>query len=117
MQAYSFTDNEIVQEISKAKGRGVDVRVILDKSNRTDRYSQLATLNKENVPVKIDEPSGIAHNKIMIIDDQKVITGSYNFSNAAYKRNTENILILNDKNLAHEYSENWRYRWSISSPN
>lgn len=116
VQAYSFTDKEIIQAISKAKHNGVDVKVILDKSNRTDRYSQLSELQKETIPVKIDEPSGIAHNKVIIIDDAKVITGSYNFSNAAYKKNTENVLILSDKKLAHEYTQNWLYRWSISKP-
>ena len=83
MQAYSFTDKEVVEAISRAKRKGVDVRVILDKSNRTDRHSQLTELKREKITVKIDEPSGIAHNKVIIIDDEKVITGSYNFSNAA----------------------------------
>lgn len=115
VQAYSFTDKEIIEALSQAKRNGVDVQVILDKSNRTDRYSQLKNLKKENISYKIDEPSGIAHNKIIIIDSNRVIGGSYNFSNAAYKKNTENVLIISDKKLAHEYTKNWKYRWSISA--
>lgn len=78
----------------------MDVKVILDRSNRSDRHSQLSYLKSSVIPFKIDEPSGIAHNKVIIIDESKVITGSYNFSKAAYTRNTENVLILSDKKLA-----------------
>lgn len=114
IQAYSFSDIDIIQALAAAKHRGVDVQIILDKSNRSDRYSHLNTLRQEHIPVKIDAPSGIAHNKVIIIDEKKVITGSYNFSNAAYKRNAENVLILSDKKLAHEYTKNWLHRWDLS---
>lgn len=114
IQAYSFTDIDIIQALSAAKHRGVDVQIILDKSNRSNRHSHLNTLRQEHIPVKIDAPSGIAHNKVIIIDEHKVITGSYNFSNAAYKRNAENVLILSDKKLAHEYTKNWIHRSDLS---
>jgi phosphatidylserine/phosphatidylglycerophosphate/cardiolipin synthase-like enzyme len=71
-------------------------------------------LKKEKISYRIDHPSGIAHNKIIIIDSEKVITGSYNFSNAAYKKNTENVLMLSDTKLAQEYSKNWDHRWALS---
>jgi phosphatidylserine/phosphatidylglycerophosphate/cardiolipin synthase-like enzyme len=43
-----------------------------------------------------------------------VLSGSYNFSAAAYSRNTENLLVLPDPNLAQQYAQNWQERWEVS---
>jgi len=53
---------------------------------------------------------GIAHNKVMIIDRKKVITGSFNFTNAADNRNAENVLLIEDSELAATYIDNWKNR-------
>jgi phosphatidylserine/phosphatidylglycerophosphate/cardiolipin synthase-like enzyme len=50
----------------------------------------------------------IAHNKIMIIDGETVITGSFNFTKAAEEKNAENLLVIRDKKLAEQYIKNWK---------
>jgi phosphatidylserine/phosphatidylglycerophosphate/cardiolipin synthase-like enzyme len=50
----------------------------------------------------------IAHNKVMIIDGETVITGSFNFTKAAEENNAENLLVIHDKKLAELYIKNWR---------
>lgn len=114
IQAYSFTDREITKVLVKKKREGVDVQVILDKSNKKDPQGQVNFLKKNNIPVRIDSPPGIAHNKIILIDHETLITGSYNFSVSAYKRNAENVLVLKDKDLVYQYIQNWQHRWSLS---
>ncbi len=49
----------------------------------------------------------IAHNEIMIIDGETVITGSFNFTKAAEEKNAENLLVIRDKKLAKRYFKNW----------
>lgn len=49
----------------------------------------------------------IAHNKVMVIDGQTVVTGSFNFTKAAEENNAENLLIIRDLGLAKLYMENW----------
>jgi phosphatidylserine/phosphatidylglycerophosphate/cardiolipin synthase-like enzyme len=49
----------------------------------------------------------IAHNKIIIVDEKIVLTGSFNFSKAAEERNAENLLIINNPEIAKLYIENW----------
>ena len=117
VQAYSFTDQYIAEALMAASMRGVDVRVLLDKSNIKDGRSQKGSLIAQGIPLRFDSPQGIAHNKIMIIDDHKIITGSYNFSKAAYTRNTENLLVISNPKLALEYKENWEKRWNLSRDN
>jgi len=56
----------------------------------------------------IDGSHAIAHNKIMIIDKIKIITGSFNFTKAAEEMNAENLLIISSKELANLYLDNWQ---------
>lgn len=114
IQAYSFTDKSIANALGEAVKRGVDVKVVLDKSNVNDDRSAKSILAENSIPYRFDFPIGIAHNKVMIIDDVRVITGSYNFSDAAHSRNTENLLIFHDAKLASSYVKNWDNRWGVS---
>ena len=54
----------------------------------------------------IDAKHGIAHNKVMVIDGKTLITGSFNFTKAAEEKNAENLLILDNDELAKIYIEN-----------
>jgi phosphatidylserine/phosphatidylglycerophosphate/cardiolipin synthase-like enzyme len=108
VQAYSFTSAPIADAVAKAHARGVKVRVILDKSQQTERYSSLTYLRNHNVPTWVDSKHAIAHNKIIIIDGQTLITGSFNFSKAAEERNAENLLIIRDQpELLRQYCQNF----------
>jgi phosphatidylserine/phosphatidylglycerophosphate/cardiolipin synthase-like enzyme len=108
VQAYSFISAPIAKALVDAKKRGVDVRVILDKSQRTERYTGATFLANEGVPVFIDDDHRIAHNKVVVIDAQTVITGSFNLTKAAERGNAENVLlILHAPELAKRYGENW----------
>ena len=108
VQAYSFTSAPIAQALVDAKKRGVKVEVILDKSQRTEHYSEADFLLHAGIPTSIDAVHAIAHNKVMVIDDETVITGSFNFTKAAEEHNAENLLVLHDKALAAEYRANWQ---------
>lgn len=94
VQAYSFTNADIAKALLEAKKRGVEVEVILDKSQETAKYSRATFFHNMGISLLIDDKHTIAHNKIMIIDGNIVITGSYNFSESAEERNAENLLIL-----------------------
>ena len=108
VQAYSFTSYRIAKGLLDAHKRGVRVEVLLDKSQRTDQYSSATFLLNAGIPVKIDAQHAIAHNKVMIIDGETVITGSFNFTKAAEESNAENLLVIKDKKLAERYIKNWQ---------
>ena len=108
VQAYSFTSAPIAKALLEAHRRGVEVHVILDKSQRTEKYSSATFLFNEGVPVAIDDNHAIAHNKVIVIDGARVITGSFNFTTAAEKSNAENLLVIDDAELAAKYTANWK---------
>ena len=105
VQAYSFTSKPIIKALIQAKERGVDVEIILDRSNverknyRTHTYRRLISPGLDavytaGIPTYIDDRYLIAHNKVMVIDDHIIITGSFNFSYAAAHFNAENMLVI-----------------------
>jgi phosphatidylserine/phosphatidylglycerophosphate/cardiolipin synthase-like enzyme len=114
VQAYSFTSAPIAKALVDASKRGVKVQVILDKSQKTEKYSSADFLRNSGISTYIDARHAIAHNKVMVIDDQFVITGSFNFTKAAEENNAENLLIIDDASLAAKYSQNWQTHFAHS---
>jgi len=115
VQAYSFTSMPIAKALVSAKQRGVSVRVILDKSQRSERYSGATFLANAGIRTLIDEQPSIAHSKVIIIDGTSVITGSFNFTRSAQQYNAENLIVIRDGVLAQHYTENWVTRERLSS--
>ncbi len=107
VQAYSFTSTPIAKALVAAHERGVKVQVILDKSQRTEKYSSATFLLHAGIPTFIDAAHSIAHNKVMVIDGARVVTGSFNFTTAAELHNAENLLVIRDRPLAEKYAANW----------
>lgn len=116
VQAYSFTSKDIADALLRAHKRGVRVRLLLDKSQRTDQHSRSPHLTHAGMDVRIDEVPGIAHNKVMIIDEYVVITGSFNFTQAAQFRNSENVVFIESAEIAQQYKQNWVERAQQAKP-
>jgi phosphatidylserine/phosphatidylglycerophosphate/cardiolipin synthase-like enzyme len=116
VQAYSFTSTPIAKALVAAHRRGIDVRVILDKSQRSEKYSQVDFVAHAGVPTFIDDKHAIAHNKIMVIDGATVLTGSFNFTKHAEESNAENLLVIRDRSLAKPYTDNWQQHVAHSVP-
>jgi len=108
VQAYSFTSKEIAKALLDAHKRGVKTQIILDRSNMSGKYSAGDFTAHGGIPTYIDSDHAIAHNKVMIIDKETVITGSFNFTGNAEKSNAENLLIIKSRDLAKAYIENWQ---------
>ena len=115
-QAYSFTSAPIAKAILDAHKRGVQVQVILDQSQRAEKYSSADFLANQGVPVMIDARHAIAHNKVIVIDGEVIITGSFNFTKAAQQKNAENLLLIRDVALAAQYTQNWETHRQHSQP-
>lgn len=116
IQAYSFTSPPIAEAVVNAHKRGVDVRVIVDKSQVSEKYTSATFLKHAGVPVVVDTKPAIAHNKVMVFDQQAVFTGSFNFTRSAQDRNAKNgMIIRGDMALVNAYTDNWATRFKQSS--
>lgn len=113
MLSYSFTSDLTAKSlINKAETKRVEI--ILDPSNKKGKGSDLKMLLGSKVIVYLDEKHAIAHNKTIISDARKILTGSFNFTNAAEHSNAENSLLLDCPDLAKVYLENWNLHKSHS---
>jgi phosphatidylserine/phosphatidylglycerophosphate/cardiolipin synthase-like enzyme len=116
VQAYSFTSAPIADALVDAHKRGVEVQVILDKSQRTVKYSSADFVAHAGIPTFVDAKHAIAHNKIMVIDGYEILTGSFNFTKAAEEKNAENLLVIQDGPLSAQYAANWQNHLQHSEP-
>jgi phosphatidylserine/phosphatidylglycerophosphate/cardiolipin synthase-like enzyme len=73
VQAYGFSSKQIINALVSAHQRGIEVAIILDKSNVWQKYSGLKTIKHYKISKRIDRKVAIAHNKVMIIDDNSLI--------------------------------------------
>jgi phospholipase D len=114
IQAFSFTSDLIASEVIAAHNRGVKVQILFDRTQREEQNSKYNMLKQAGLDVKLDYISGLAHNKVIIIDKARVITGSYNFTRAADRRNADNVIMINNPDVAYAYLENWQRRYEKS---
>lgn len=114
VQAYSFTHPQIAAALVAAHRRGIRVRAVLDKSHRLDRYSVATFLANAGVAVYIDAAPAIAHNKVLVVDGELVVTGSFNLTRAAAEQNAENVVVLRDRRIAAAYAGNIARRLASS---
>lgn len=109
VQAYSFTSKPIAKALVDARKRGIRIEVVLDKSQRREKYTSADFVAHAGIPTYIDDRHAIAHNKIMIIDRNTLITGSFNFTKAAEEKNAENLLVMKgNKQLLDRYLRNFQ---------
>ncbi|MBM3348311.1 MAG: phospholipase D family protein [Betaproteobacteria bacterium] len=116
VMAYSFTYLEIADALARAAKRGVDVQVIQDGPTAANNFDVVPVLLKGGVSVRGNKAHRIFHHKVMIIDSDIVVTGSYNFTNSAEKSNAENMIILRSTPLAQQYYKNFISHWERSYP-
>jgi phosphatidylserine/phosphatidylglycerophosphate/cardiolipin synthase-like enzyme len=116
VQAYSFTNLAIAHALIAAVQRGAKVRVIQDFKASTEHGAVLIQLKSNGIECWTDAVHSIAHNKIMIVDNTIVLTGSFNFTYQAEHSNAENLLTIEDPKIADIYKKNWLNHLEHSKP-
>lgn len=110
--AFSFTDDKLGAAVASRAKAGVDVKGIFEKRGSETQYSELPMLFCAGVPVRQDGNPANLHHKVFVIDKRIVITGSYNFSSNADKNNNENVLIIENSDIAARYLDEFERLWA-----
>lgn len=114
LMGYSFTSPEVVRALVQAKRRGVDVKVVLDagKNNNASKAA-MNLLAGAGIPVRTVSTYKILHDKVIVADGRNTQVGSFNFSRAADRSNSENVLVVwDDPVVASSYLKHWASRWA-----
>jgi phosphatidylserine/phosphatidylglycerophosphate/cardiolipin synthase-like enzyme len=113
---FSFTDDAIGEAIIRKNEEGIRISGIFD-SQQISNFSEYQKMKNAGLDVILDSGKYLMHHKVFIIDNKTVITGSFNPSANANYRNDENILIINNPEIAREYLSEFEYvkKMNISS--
>ena len=115
LAGYSFTSPNVVRALVDARKRGVDVKVLVDDRGNRSKAS-VAAMNliaAANIPIKVIATYAIHHDKYIVVDARHTETGSFNYSQAAARSNSENALVVwNDPKLAADFTAHWDSRWA-----
>jgi phosphatidylserine/phosphatidylglycerophosphate/cardiolipin synthase-like enzyme len=101
--AFSFTDDQLGQAMISEIHRGVSVDGIFESRGANTQYSECLPLRQNSASITLDGNPRTFHHKVIIIDSEVVILGSFNFTAAANQTNDENLLIVHDTALATDY--------------
>lgn len=113
---YSFTSDALAEALLVAHERGVEIRGVIDKAQAANAGGEFENLTTNGVDIRLDGEGGSMHHKVMIIDGEVVVTGSYNFSANAERRNDENLLVIHDAESASKYLEEFWRLWELALP-
>ena len=113
--AFSFTDFPLADAMLKRAQAGVDVAGVMDKTQSGGTGSELKTFFCASVPIRQDGNPQFMHNKIIVIDNRYVITGSLNFSTSAEESNDENVIIIDNPEIAKLYMEDFDRVWNVGT--
>lgn len=114
VMAYTLTSDEIAALLLEKSQEGLDVRVVMEADQVRSTGNDFTRLQEAGVDALLDGNPYNMHHKVIIIDGEIVITGSYNFTRSAEERNDENLIIIRDEELAQEYLVEFTRIWETA---
>ncbi len=107
--AFALTNSSISDSLIAASNRGVQVSVVFDKEqNNYQKYSKYDNLVSNGISAVLNNNAKKMHNKVMIFDDNIVLSGSYNFTNQANDKNDENVVLIKNKTIVKKYKDEFK---------
>ena len=121
VMAYSFTSSRVTAALLRAQKRGVAVSLVADEEHNLKSGASpkaraaFSALSLAGAQVRVISAFAIHHDKVLIVDDLHVQLGSYNYSESAATRNSENVLVnWNNPALAAVYADHFAKNWALA---
>ncbi len=113
--AFSFTHDDMGEVMRTKNQEGLTVMGVFEKTGSSTEYSELSKMYCDAMQVRRDGNGGFLHHKVIIIDERIVITGSLNFSDNANESNDENVIIIDNAEIASLYIQEFNRIWAMAS--
>ena len=115
----SYPTYTLIDEILKAKSRGVEVRIILDKDAEGEVFGsriindEAFKLFKQNdIDVCYDTEEQVTHTKLILVDNRHVVIGSHNWTAGSFYAYDDTSIYIDSEDLAKDYIQNFKERWN-----
>ncbi len=108
---FTISDNNISKAITAAHQRGIKVRIVTDNDKSNDLGSDVYSMAKQGLNIKMDCSPSHMHHKFAVIDNQHLINGSFNWTRSASKYNQENIVVTSELSLIKSFQQRFDRLW------
>ena len=113
---YAINNRDIVKAFKKAHDRGIKIRILTDRLQAGNKSSKIRELYNYGIKIRVNSKHKIEHNKFAVFDFNSVVTGSYNWTEPASDKNSENCLFFNrNKKTVREYHDRFNYLWQMNT--
>ena len=113
---YSINNTNLVEALKRAHKRGVKIRILTDRTQAANKSSKVKDLHNEKLRVRVHSKFRIEHNKFAVFDGKKASTGSYNWTNPATHKNSENCVFFTDSpEVVKKYQRRFNYLWQVNT--
>lgn len=115
--AYAFTSTEIARRLAAAQARGVKVEMLVDAKETRDLSARgyanraMQTVLQAGIPVRAVSAYKTSHDKYLVVDNESIETGSFNFTSAAAKNSENALWIASCPSIAQAFMRHWQSRW------
>lgn len=102
--AFSFTADPLGEAVLARAEAGVTVAGVMETEQvKSNIGTEFDRFNQAGLDVYLDGNEGQMHHKVMVIDQNIVVMGSYNFTDSAETRNDENMIVIYNDQIAAEF--------------
>ena len=108
---FTISDDRITEAIIQTHQRGVAVRVITDNDKSEDRGSDIDHLLRQQLDLKMDKTRHHMHHKFMVVDQARLLNGSFNWTRSATEYNQENILLTHQPHAVKQFQRYFDELW------
>lgn len=113
---YAINNQSIVEALERAHDRGVKVRILTDRLQAGQRNSKVKEIYDYGINIRVHSKHKIEHNKFAVFDFKEVATGSFNWTETASNKNSENCIFINrDKQAVRQYHDRFNYLWQTNT--
>ena len=115
--AYSFTADPLGEAIRSRAAAGIKVSGVMEAAQMASNTgTEYDAFRAAGLDVRLDGNQGQMHHKVLIIDGQIVVTGSYNFSASAETTNDENVIVIYSPEIAEQYLKEFQRVYALAQP-
>lgn len=111
---YSINNDNIVEAVLKAHENGTKIHIVTDRTQAKGKWSKVNNIKDSGIPLRINRKHKIEHNKFAVFDNEVVVTGSYNWTNPATSKDSENCIFITDPKG--KFTERFQYLWNFYQP-
>lgn len=113
---YAINNKDIVEALKKAHKRGVKIRILTDRLQASQKKSKVRELYNAGINIRVHSKNKIEHNKFSVFDGKVASSGSYNWTEPATTKNSENcVFFIKNKKVVKEYQDRFNYLWQINT--